>query len=273
MMAIRLFRQKLGQFRGKILTSKDLRRWEKTSCRTISKEEFVIHLLVVKNPRYGQMARISALSFLYFHPASKVIIHVDEQTKDSVKKWMTQSKYRNSMSVEFIEESLNDTWQLLKTKLLLKLAGTFEFFIDADMRWNSVLKLRENQSSGVLFFVEEYRILENDTFSKMLEDPFFKKYRDSSMWNTSFVCFSGYEVNEAMQDEIFELQEKILQYASTQIANREVSTATIRISEQLAISLAVSQWNTLVSAVKDSDGYKDGAFLESSYFGATGTHF
>ena len=141
------------------------------------------------------------------------------------------------------------------------------------MRWNGPLDKKIDNESGILFFVEEYRLSDNEIFSKMLEDSYFGKYRDASMWNTSFVCFSGFELNDALRSEVMEIQEKILDYARTQISDKNMSVSTIRISEQLAISLAVSRWNIRVSAVKESDGYKDGSFLESSYFGATGTHF
>jgi hypothetical protein len=46
-----------------------------------------------------------------------------------------------------------------------------------------------------------------------------------------------------------------------------------RISEQLALSLFVEKLGQAIYFLKENDGHRDGSFLESSYFGATGSQF
>ena len=49
--------------------------------------------------------------------------------------------------------------------------------------------------------------------------------------------------------------------------------SVLRISEQLALSLAVESWNEEIFLLKSYDGHMDGQFVESSYYGATGISF
>jgi hypothetical protein len=53
----------------------------------------------------------------------------------------------------------------------------------------------------------------------------------------------------------------------------EDAVSIIRISEQIALSALVDVKNQEVNFLKKVDGYRDGSFVESSYFGATGSAF
>lgn len=273
MMAIRRVKRTLGSLRRKIVTEIDLLVWQYSPARNVSDESLIAHLLVVKNSMYSQIAKICTLSFLHYHPKSRVIIHVDESTHLAVAKWAKSCVFAESITVQLVETEPQESWQVQKTNLVLSLSGTRDLFVDADMRWNGPINLKDYYSKTVCFFVEEYRISNHDKLSKMLEHPDFSRYGSASMWNTSFICFSGFSLSATQKHEILELQNRIIHYAKTHMSEESLSTSTIRISEQLAISLAATNWDVHLKALKLDDGYKDGSFLESSYFGATGTHF
>lgn len=273
MMAIREIRRLLRQMEGKLKTEFQILHWQNVPAQNKVMSPFRVHLLVVKNRKYAKFAQICATSFLHHHPNSTVVIHVDFFTQTSVQKWVTRSKFHQAINVELIPDSdIQDSWQVQKMNLVLGISGTFDFFVDADMRWNGPLVL-DVDDMNALFFVEEYKILENKTLARFIECPEFQKYSDASMWNTSFIHFSGFLLSGSQKREILELQEEIVNFVSHNFADDDLSSSIIRISEQLAISLAASTWNIPIKGVKKFDGYKDGAFLESSYFGATGTHF
>jgi len=238
-----------------------------------SQENLKINLLIVKNPKYSELARLCVFSFLHFHPNSTVILHCDEKTIASVTRWSHNSKFSKSISVQNLKNDLNESWQLQKMKLIFSLSGTSEIFIDADMRWNAPLRLDLEKTTDVYFFVKEYRLVDNPIFSEMLLNQNFLSYQNSSMFNTSFVCFSGLVINESEKQSVLNIHRAInlyVQEADLEGAEKESIT---RISEQLALSLAVSKWDRPIMALKENDGCKDGAFLESSYFGATGFQF
>ena len=273
MMAIRLLRRSISRIRGRILTALDLLRWEYFPAHKSNNRHLSAHLLVVKNVKYSQIAQICATSFLHYHPNATVIIHADESTQSAVSKWVSRSRFTHSIIIKPCNAESQESWQIQKINLVLSLSGTLDFFVDADMRWNSPLNVELNEGANVYFFVEEYKIIENTIFSSMIEHQDFSKYIGASMWNTSFVCFSGCLLSANQKSEILNLQDKIVRYARRYINDEIQSASTVRIAEQLAISMAASNWGVHLKAVKTVDGYKDGTFLESSYFGATGTHF
>lgn len=273
MNSLRGLRRGLGLLRARYSRAFDLFRWENFKADELNSDHLRVHLLVIKNSKYSQIARICTTSFLHFHPKSTVIIHVDEYTQGPVTAWVSKSKFTRSIKIELQRNSKQQSWQVQKTNLVVGLSGSLDIFVDADMRWNGPIDSENLKSSTILFFVEEYKIVENKNFASMLEHVEFNKFNKASMWNTSFVTFSGYSLNDAQKNQIIELQNKIIEYASRFMKEETLSSSTIRISEQLAISLAVSSWDVAVGAIKKVDGYKDGAFLESSYFGATGTQF
>jgi hypothetical protein len=202
-----------------------------------------------------------------------VTIHVDDETRVSVIGWVSKSKFKQAIKIRNLLSTTDEPWQVQKMNLILDLSGLFDFFVDADTRWNGPLSVDISKGDTVFFFVEEFKLANHPVFSKMISQQDFQQYNDASMWNTSFFCFSGFSLTQLQKSEILKLREQIVSYAKVSIRDSDVSASTIRISEQLAISLASSKWPVLAKAVKEVDGYKDGSFLESSYFGATGTHF
>ena len=266
--------KKIARLSFSLLQSKaELLRLEYSSCSNANQDLFRIHLLVVKQEKYVPISRICVISFLYFHPNSVVYLHADRHTLPLLRKWNLREKYVNSIKLIEIMDSENKTWQDLKLQLIYQLSGTSDIFIDADLKWNGPLEEFMLVDRYVYFFVEEYKLTENPTFMKMLSQQEFSDYRDSSMWNTSFVCLSGFTIRTEQVEEVNLLQEQILSYSRKFIMDKTEANSVIRISEQLAISLAASKWEKKIKALKATDGYKDGSFLESSYFGATGTHF
>jgi hypothetical protein len=67
--------------------------------------------------------------------------------------------------------------------------------------------------------------------------------------------------------------ERIIATTDDQKNSGSYNSSTKRISEQIALSLLVEKLNSPIYFLKESDGFKDGSFVESSYFGATGASF
>jgi len=258
---------------SKLNTSVTFFMLEKTQPKQTNFEPIRVRLLVVKQKKYAEIARMCVISFLHFHPNAEVLIHADENTILPLQNWIKKSKFFKSIKIVLLNDSKKSTWQEMKLSLIFQLSGTSDIFIDADMKWNGPLENSFAVNKQVFFFVEEYKLLDNAVFKKMLEHSDFSDYRQASMWNTSFVSLSGLVLNSSQQSEICLLQQRLINYFENAPLDGIAIESMIRISEQLAISLAAQKWDRQLAAVKQSDGYKDGTFLESSYFGATGTHF
>ena len=235
-------------------------------------QEFTSHLLVVKNPKYSELAQTCINSFLHFHPNSTIVLHADKYTMPSLMTWIPRSRFSKSIELISIEDK-EEPWQIQKLKLILELAGTKEMFMDADMRWNGPLKVDVQNEKRVHFLVREFNLDSHEVFSKMIATNEFERFSSASMFNTSFVCFSDLSLTEMEKDQVLKLQRKIVSFAQDWEIGEVDRASVIRISEQLALSMSVTIWDKAVGTIKEFDGCKDGSFLESSYFGATGFKF
>lgn len=228
------------------------------------------HLLVVKKPIYINLAKICIKSFLYWNQSSSVTVHCDETTYEIFSKWRTPRHLAQRISILNSYAGDSRTWQDIKLDLLMSLNGKNDFFMDADLRWNGTLDIK---GSNPTFFVREFKLSRKSPYKQLLAHEYFVNYRDPYMWNTSFFTFSNFSLSHQQIKEVFEIHKKILVLVESDLFGEDDRPSLIRIAEQLALSIAAANWATNIIELKNSDGFKDGSFVESSYFGATGASF
>ena len=226
------------------------------------------HLLVVKKTVYAPIVKVCVESFLYFHPKSYVVIHLDSITLNEVSKKLQQLISRGRVEIALVEnEKLS--WQELKLNLILGLGNSQKCFMDADLKWNGPIPPIRN----ITLFVEEFKFKNNDFYSPLFENEFFQRYIECSMKNTSFFYWGYHNPRTEYKTLIQEMMKEISKSTENPNNSTEFNSSTRRISEQIALSLLVEATGEKVEFLKQSDGYKDGSFVESSYFGATGSFF
>ena len=142
--------------------------------------------------------------------------------------------------------------------------------MDADLRWNGPLP----KLSELTMFVKEFTFGERAPYPRLaagIKSKFITN--ETSMKNTSFFYWGSYRPDA--KDAIFvqEILRNIGEVCINQKFTQSETNSLTRISEQIALSVLVETLNIKISYLKMSDGLKDGAFVESSYFGATGSSF
>lgn len=226
------------------------------------------HLLVVKKTVYAPIVKVCVESFLYFHPNSYVVIHLDSITLKEVSKKLQKMISCGRVKIALVEnEKLS--WQELKLNLILGLGNPQKCFMDADLKWNGPISPIRN----ITLFVEEFKFKNNDFYSPLFENEFFQKYIECSMKNTSFFYWGDHNPRSEYKTLIYEMMKEISKSTENPNNPTEFNSSIRRISEQIALSLLVETTGEKVEFLKQSDGYKDGSFVESSYFGATGSSF
>jgi hypothetical protein len=226
------------------------------------------HLLVVKKTIYAPIVKVCVESFLYFHPKSCVVIHLDAITINEVSKKLHKVISRGRVEVRLVEN--NDlSWQELKLNLILGLGSSQKFFMDADLKWNGPIPTIQN----ITLFVDEFKFKNNEFYLPLLMSDFFQSHLECSMKNTSFFYWGNHSPKATYRDLVHQMMEEILKITLNPDNPAEFNSSTRRISEQIALSLLVESTGEKVEFLKQSDGYKDGSFVESSYFGATGSSF
>jgi len=235
-----------------------------------SKIRHSAELLVIKKEIYADIAKICIQSYLYWNREAVVSVHCDDQTFSNLNKWNSTNRFKSR--IDILNTYRNDprNWQDIKLEVLLSLNGSHTFFMDADLRWNGPFLI---QTSTPTFLVKEFKLNNRAPYKQIIENNLLSKYLEASMWNTSFFTFSGFKISENQMREIQEVHLKLLQIIQGNDIGSDDKSSLIRLAEQLAISIAAQSWGVDLGSLKDVDGFKDGSFLESSYFGATGATF
>ena len=141
--------------------------------------------------------------------------------------------------------------------------------MDADLKWNNPMPRIQN----ITLFVDEFKFNSNEFYSPLFKSDSFKRYFECSMKNTSFFYWGEHNPKAEYKDLIHEIMGEISNVTANPDNPTEFNSSTRRISEQIALSLLVELTGEKINFLKQSDGYKDGSFVESSYFGATGSFF
>ena len=265
-LAQRMMNSVIRVLAGFIEYKKAEHKWITSEQSGTSQTELIGHVLVVKNQKYAQVARICIASFLHFHPSSRVVIHCDGTTIKSMKKNAKFGIHAKRVRIVCDQDS-DIPWQDSKLHLILALNGSRDFVMDADLKWNGSLE----KLDGVTFFVRENPYNSNKNYELLFKALGIESRSNEYMKNTSFFSWSG--LNYPQQD--FESLETLLSRIYKESKKLEVpvedQTSLVRISEQLALSLFIRDSEAFY--LKDTDAQFDGSFVESSYFGATGTRF
>ena len=228
----------------------------------------IAHILLVKNISYVYFARICTLSFTLYNPKAQVVIHCDESTYLETKRKLSLIPKFFNVSI-LLDQNSNNTWQNLKTELVLSMNGSYDLYMDADLRWrNSV-----NRFNDLTFLVKEFQIAENQSMSKLLQLTIFKDYSDASMKNTSFLTFGGTKFSKDVISKTKSSQENFSKLIKDIDLDEKNQASLIRLSEQLCLSFFLGEAGQEVKYLKDSDARLDGGIVESPYFGATGLGF
>jgi hypothetical protein len=230
--------------------------------------EYLANLLVVKKPVYAGIAKICVESFVHFNPSCNVIVHVDSNTHKEVSRKLRKLIKRGKVSLHLLEDQ-DSSWQELKLNLALNMKNINEFFMDADLRWNGQIPNLDNPK----FFVEEFLFQNREPYLSLTNSKNWEFGQNLSMKNTSFIYWGLSHPDVEYQRIVERIMVILQQYCSEASMELIEKESFMRISEQVALSVLVDYLKIPITFLKEVDGYRDGSFVESSYFGATGSVF
>jgi hypothetical protein len=230
---------------------------------------FVAHILVFENPAYIRISAIAARSFLFWNRNSSVILHCNAEILPKIRKEFKKELARKRLRVELLGGEKLISWKQHKIELLSSLRDSNHFYMDADMRWNgSIPKI-----DGITFYVKEYAFIERPHLLKYISMVNQSTNVEGSMLNTSFFFPNGLVDQDEFRAESLNYLQKIESGLSKLSTEEQSQLFLPHLSEQLAISMYFSKQKMKINFLKESDRHRDGAFIESSYFGSTGVSF
>jgi hypothetical protein len=266
---LKLSKRYLGKLRNKAKRTIASFKYLRTQASSPGELKHHVHLLVVVNPKYASLAKICLESFLYYNPHSVATVHCDSKTIFAAESSLRALIKRGSVVVLLDQTNNEKTWQEQKLDLILQLRGSEAIFMDADLRWNGELR----ELKGVTFFVKEFNFQEDQKYKVFLSKILKDNESIDSMKNTSFFTWSGLEINDSLMADLFDLYRRLIKGSEKFLTDINEQNGMKRISEQLALSLASDWWGLPIDFLKEVDNFRDGSFVESSYFGATGSEF
>lgn len=230
--------------------------------------KYQAHLLIVKNPKYIEIAKTAVTSFLFHNSNSQVGLHCDLNTYKVAKSVFSSLVKRNLVSIHLNEHQEN-SWQLQKLSLLEYIANRENnFYMDCDVKWNDSLNLPDTCT----IFVEEFNLQDKSPFRELL--PLLEvEGTGHQMLNTSFVYLFPGHFSKIELARMKAFHDRILEVCKLGLVAKLDVPQVSRLSEQLGFSLFLVESGRDRVPLKTQDGHMDGAFLESSYYGATGVEF
>ena len=94
-----------------------------------------------------------------------------------------------------------------------------------------------------------------------------------NMRNTSFFSFDSLDLDSNQLKDFMSFYKNFGELVQSSDVGSLDEPELMRLSEQISLSIFSDRWSSQISCIKSEDGFRDGRFVESSYFGATGSIF
>lgn len=268
-MSVKRLLRKIESSQKKQKNARELLRWKNTISSRPSTLEINAHIMLIRETTYVDLAEICVQSFFHHHPNANFILHCDDKTKDYVGTKFRKEIENGKVSLRVLGSEYGCDWQEQKLNLILKMSGTKEVFLDADLRWNGAIP---NELDEVLFLVKEFELKRKSPFRE-IRTQFDFTSSDSAMKNLSIFSFGGYQLSEFDLNLIRKTMHQYREIVASSIVGNLDKLAIGRVIEQFTLSVCSETWGKEVAYIKEWDKPLDGGIVESCYFGATGGTF
>lgn len=248
--------------------AKAIYKWRTGNSPYSSEESFRVHIMLVKDVKYLELAEVCVFSFLHYHPKAHFTLYCDKNTFSETTKKFLSSIQSGRTTLRMVREDDRLSWQEQKLEIIMSLSGTKDLMLDADLRWNAKLGRFDNP----LFLVEEFAFKDKSPFREIVEKTKIGG-KGASMKNLSVFSFGGYALSDADINLIAQTMQTYKDIVESETVGRIDRTPVGRVIEQFALSVCSETWGKEISFVKDTDKPFDGGLVESCYFGATGGTF
>jgi hypothetical protein len=246
----------------------DFAKWRFTKAKISNSDDFRVEMLVVHDVKYSELAKITCLSFLHHHPKALVTINCDLPNSSILRNSLHREIKRGQIAIN--EIGINDRlWQQVKLELIVDLSGTNKIFMDADLKWNGSIQEINNPK----VFTIEFAFSQKSPYRQIEQKINGNISQSILMLNTSFLTFNGRILPEETKLEILKLHANFSGLIDTCDLGIMDKPQVMRMSEQIVLSIFLSRLKWFDSPLKEIDIFKDGAFVESSYYGASGGQF
>lgn len=223
-----------------------------------------IHVLCTSRSEYVTATIRCLNSFWEFNPQYRACVWLDAQFWEKRSTLFSRLDRMNQVEFRKIPDP-NREWQWNKLLIIVDFLGPQDFFSDADIIWNGQLRNFEAPA----FFLREFDLASRAASRHLISFLNLREKQDTLMYNVSFVKLSIFSKNPEFSRISKEYYQIIRSSKVDFVIGEGDLPALHRMSEQIAISLAIQNLGTKIEVLKDFDSVMDGRIAESYYLGSS----
>jgi hypothetical protein len=234
-----------------------------SSLRKVQIGKASVHVICVRKKEYLK-ATIRCANSIWFHnPEIRIVVYLDVGL--SVHQDLLMRKFHRRDRATLVVEDDFESWQELKLRVILNYLGENDFFSDADLYWNDSFPI----SRKGIYFAAEESLLNREPYFSIITAAGIDLKDNSFMANSSFISL-GRDLDRS--DFKLEVESYFRQLRATVIKGdyeQRIQSKILRLSEQIALSLAINSRISIFEQLKSTDKPMDGGIAESYYLGTT----
>ena len=222
-----------------------------------------VHIICVRKKDY-LWATIRCVNSIWLHnPEMKVMIYID--TNLSIYRDLLMRKLHRSDRVTLVVTDDFESWQELKLRVILDCLGEYDFFSDADLYWNESFP----KSQKGFYFAAEESLLNREPYFSIIKASGINLKNNCFMANSSFISLGRGLDRSEFKSEVEFYFRQLRATVTKDFYEEAIRNKILRLSEQIALSLAINSRLSIFEQLKSTDKPMDGGIAESYYLGTT----
>ena len=233
------------------------------SFRKVETGKACVHIICVRKKEYLK-ATIRCANSIWFHtPEVRIVVYLDVDLSEYQD--LLLRKFHRSDRVRLIVEENFESWQELKLRVILNYLGENDFFSDADLYWNDSFPI----SRKGFYFATEEASLNREPYFSVITAAGIDLKENSFMANSSFISLGKDLDRREFKSEVENFFSQLRATVIKGDFEQRIQNKILRLSEQVALSLAINSRMSFFEPLKATDKPMDGGIAESYYLGTT----
>ena len=231
------------------------------------KNSYTFVITCVKRVEYAKLIIKNINSLHCINPTHKFIIYCDKKCHENLQKNKNKFDYPKQTTFENIYGQGEKPWQYYKIKSFIKAANNDYILTHADEIWHSDPVVDKEK---ITFLVSPRAIHERPNEKAIVENTFKKpEWTKFKYYSTGFVSVPKKFMSKKIAEDCKKFCNILLEENYDFIKNKKEKKGIIRLSEQMAINLAIQKYHPakMIITLKEIDGPKNTNILQSTYYG------
>ncbi len=223
----------------------------------------------VKRTEYVNLLIKNINSLHYINPTHEFTVYCDNKCSNELKRKKIWFDYPKKIKFNAVHSDGDKPWQYYKIETIIDASKKNLISIDADEIWYDDPIIERDK---ITFLVTSQKISDRPHECLLVEKLFNKnEWTKFNHYNTGFLSIPSHFMTNELANDFRTLFTKLFESDLGFIINKDNSNGIHRISEEIAINLAIQSNYTLdyITTLKNIDGPKNTNIVQSLYYGCS----